>query len=94
MMALLRVEHLTKSFHGNKAVDGAFIVADLGNGGINTVGQAVAEAAKAIGWEVGQFDGKGRAQGRTQALNQATAMRPLGVVLGGLDATEEASTAA
>jgi ribose transport system substrate-binding protein len=70
----------------------AFIGADLGNGGINTVGQAVAEAAKAIGWQVTQLDGKGSAQGRTQALNQAIAMRPLGVVLGGFDATEQAST--
>lgn len=70
----------------------AFIGADLGNGGINTVGQAVAEAAQAIGWQVTQLDGKGNAQGRTQALNQAVALRPLGIVLGGFDATEQAST--
>ncbi|USX54010.1 substrate-binding domain-containing protein [Lentzea sp. HUAS12] len=70
----------------------AFVAADLTNGGVNTVSRAVAEAAAAIGWKVTVLDGKGSAQGRTDALNQALAMKPIGVVLGGFDATEQAST--
>lgn len=70
----------------------AFVAADLTNGGVNTVGQAVAEAANAIGWQVTVLDGKGSAQGRSDALSQAVAMRPIGIVLGGFDATEQAAT--
>ncbi len=58
----------------------------------NTVGQGVSEAAAAIGWQVVLFDGKGSAQGRSDALNQAIALRPAGIVLGGFDATEQAAT--
>lgn len=70
----------------------AFVAADLTNGGVNTVSQGVTEAAAAIGWQVAQFDGKGSAQGRADALNQAIALRPAGIVLGGFDATEQAAT--
>ncbi|MET8759989.1 substrate-binding domain-containing protein [Lentzea sp. NPDC004782] len=70
----------------------AFVAADLTNGGINTVSQGVTEAAAAIGWQVVLFDGKGSAQGRADALNQAIALRPAGIVLGGFDATEQAAT--
>ncbi|WP_052685381.1 substrate-binding domain-containing protein [Lentzea aerocolonigenes] len=70
----------------------AFVAADLTNGGVNTVGQGVSEAAAAIGWQVVLFDGKGNAQGRADALNQAIALRPAGIVLGGFDATEQAAT--
>ncbi|MGW4210525.1 substrate-binding domain-containing protein [Lentzea sp. NPDC004789] len=70
----------------------AFVAADLTNGGVNTVSQGVTEAAAAIGWQVVLFDGKGSAQGRADALNQAIALRPAGIVLGGFDATEQAAT--
>lgn len=70
----------------------AFVAADLTNGGVNTVSRGVTEAAAAIGWQVVLFDGKGSAQGRADALNQAIAMRAAGIVLGGFDATEQAAT--
>jgi ribose transport system substrate-binding protein len=70
----------------------AYVAADLTNGGVNAVGQAVTEAAAAIGWHVTVLDGKGNVQGRTDALNQALAVQPMGIVLGGFDATEQAAT--
>ncbi len=70
----------------------AYVGADLTNGGINAVGDGVKEAAKAIGWNVTILDGKGSAQGRTEALSQAIASNPDGIVLGGFDAKEQAST--
>jgi ribose transport system substrate-binding protein len=70
----------------------AYVAADLTNGGVNTVGKAVTEAGAAIGWKVDVIDGKGSAQGRTSALNQAIALKPIGIVLGGFDATEQAAS--
>jgi ribose transport system substrate-binding protein len=70
----------------------AYVGADLTNGGINAVGDGVKEAAKAIGWSVTILDGKGSAQGRTEALSQAIASNPAGIILGGFDAKEQAST--
>jgi ribose transport system substrate-binding protein len=54
-------------------------------------GSVKQEAAK-IGWKVTVIDGKAGAQGRTDALNQALASKPAGIVLGGFDAMEQAST--
>lgn len=68
-----------------------FVAADLTNGGINAVSQGVKEAAGKIGWKVTVIDGKASAQGRTDALNQALASKPAGIVLGGFDAKEQAS---
>lgn len=68
-----------------------FVAADLTNGGINAVSQGVKEAAAKIGWKVTVIDGKASAQGRTEALNQALATKPAGIVLGGFDAKEQAS---
>lgn len=70
----------------------AYVGADLTNGGINAVGDGVKEAAGVIGWTVTVFDGKGSAQGRTEALSQAIASNPAGIILGGFDAKEQAST--
>lgn len=70
----------------------AFVAADLTNGGVNTVSGAVTEAATVLGWRVTTLDGKGSAQGRTDALDQAIAMKPAGIVLGGFDVTEQAAT--
>jgi ribose transport system substrate-binding protein len=70
----------------------AYVAADLTNNGVNTVSRAVTQAATAIGWDVLILDGKGNAQGRTEALLQAIAMHPLGIVLGGFDATEQSVT--
>lgn len=70
----------------------AYVGADLTNGGINAVATGVKEAAAALGWNVTVLDGKGSAQGRTEALSQAIALNPAGIVLGGFDAKEQAST--
>lgn len=72
----------------------AYVGSDLTNGGINTVGEGVTEAAAAIGWSVDSYDGKASAQGRSDALNQAIAAQPAAIILGGFDPTEQAATIA
>lgn len=77
---------------GPKAQSGKFIVyvaADMQNGGILGVSKGVAEAAAAIGWKLQIIDGKGTAAGLTDAMNQALALKPDGIVLGGFDATSQ-----
>ncbi|MGY0195072.1 ABC transporter substrate-binding protein [Leptothrix sp. BB-4] len=77
---------------GPKAVAGktiVFVAADLKNGGILGVSQGVEEAGKAIGWNVRVIDGQGSVSGRTAALNQALALKPAGIVVGGFDVTEQ-----
>lgn len=69
----------------------AFVGSDLTNGGVNAVSTGVAEAASVIGWTVDIYDGKATAQGRTDALNQAIASKPAAIVVGGFDATEQAT---
>ncbi len=66
-----------------------FVAADLKNGGILGVSQGVEEAGKAIGWTVRVIDGQGTVSGRTAALNQALALKPAGIVVGGFDTTEQ-----
>lgn len=68
-----------------------YVASDLTNGGINAVAQGVQEAAEVIGWTVDVLDGQASAQGRTVALSQAIALQPDGIILGGFDATEQAS---
>ena len=78
---------------GPKAVEGKFIVyvsSNQSNGGARGVGQAVRAAAKAIGWRFRLLDGKGTAAGQNAALSEAIALKPAGIVLGGLDATQSA----
>lgn len=69
-----------------------YVASDLTNGGINTVGAAIQEAAGVIGWDITVLDGKASAQGRTEAISQAIAMNPAGIILGGFDAKEQASS--
>jgi ribose transport system substrate-binding protein len=66
-----------------------YVGADLTNGGITAVGDGVKEAAGAIGWTVTIIDGKASAQGRSDAMNQAIAAKPDGIILGGFDAAEQ-----
>lgn len=66
-----------------------FVAADLKNGGILGVSKGVEEAAAAIGWKVRTLDGQGTVSGRTAALNQAMALKPAGIVIGGFDTTEQ-----
>ena len=66
-----------------------FVAADLKNGGILGVSKGVEEAAAAIGWKVRVLDGQGSVSARTAALNQALALKPAGIVVGGFDTKEQ-----
>ena len=77
---------------GPKAAAGGtivFVAGDMKNGGIVGVSKGVEEAGKAIGWNVRVIDGQGSVSGRTAALNQALALKPAGIVVGGFDTTEQ-----
>jgi ribose transport system substrate-binding protein len=74
---------------GPKAQAGKFVVyvsTDQQNGGALGVGNGVVEAAKAIGWRSQVIDGQGTVSGQAAAINQAIALKPDGIVLGGIDA--------
>ncbi len=66
-----------------------FVASDLTNGGITAVSDGVKEAAEAIGWRLQVLDGRASVQGRTDAMNQAIALQPAGIILGGFDAAEQ-----
>lgn len=67
-----------------------YVSADQRNGGAKGVGQGAAEAAKVIGWNFRLIDGQGTAQGRKDALKQAASLKPDGIILGTVDAQEQA----
>ncbi len=69
----------------------AYVAADMTNGGINTVAQAVTDAATTIGWTVDVYDGQASAQGRRDAMNQAIAANPAAIILSGSDPSEQAA---
>jgi ribose transport system substrate-binding protein len=80
---------------GAKAQRGKLIVyvsSNQQNGGVQGVSKGVAEAAAAIGWQFQIIDGKGTVEGQTDAMNQAIALKPDGIILGGLDATSQQAT--
>jgi ribose transport system substrate-binding protein len=75
-----------------KAQPGKFIIyvsADQQNGGILGVSKGVAEAAAAMGWRLQIIDGKGTVTGLTDAMNEALALKPDGIILGGFDASSQ-----
>jgi ribose transport system substrate-binding protein len=77
---------------GPKAATGKtiiYVAGDLRNGGTEGVSRGVAEAAKAIGWELRVLDGHGDISARTAAMGQAIALKPDGIVVGGFDAIEQ-----
>ncbi|MFC6672715.1 substrate-binding domain-containing protein [Marinobacterium aestuariivivens] len=67
-----------------------FLASDMRNGGVLGVSEGTQEAASHIGWDVRVIDGQGSVSGRTAAFNQAIALKPDGIVLGGFDAKEQA----
>jgi len=67
-----------------------YVSADQRNGGARGVGQGAAEAAKVIGWQFRLIDGQGTVSGRRDALLQAAALKPDGIILGTVDALEQA----
>lgn len=73
---------------GPKAKKGAFVVyvsTDERNGGAHIVGQGFLAACMKIGWHCQLIDGKGSAQGNYAAVQQAIALKPNGIFLGGID---------
>src|SRR5260370_17126917 len=79
---------------GPKASPGKLVVyvaQDMRNGGVLGVSQGVQSAAAAIGWKLKIIDGVGTVAGRVSAINQAVALKPAGIVLGSVDAQEEAA---
>lgn len=70
----------------------AYVAADLTDGGPNGIGVGLNEAADVLGWVVDEYDGKGTVQGHTDAINQAIASNPAAIVLGSVDAVEQATT--
>jgi ribose transport system substrate-binding protein len=64
--------------------------ADQKNGGASGVGDGAQEAAKVMGWDFRILDGQGSVPARTSALTQAIALKPDGIILGTIDAAEQA----
>ena len=67
-----------------------YVSADQRNGGAQGVGDGAQQAAKVIGWDFRILDGQGSVQLRTSALNEAIALKPDGIILGTIDAHEQA----
>ena len=67
-----------------------YVSADQNNGGARGVGRAAEEAAKAVGWSFRLIDGQGTVSGRREALMQAASLKPDGIILGTVDAIEQA----
>lgn len=67
-----------------------YVAADLRNGGVQGVSKGVEEAGSAIGWTIRVIDGQGSVSGRSAALQQAIALKPDGIILGSVDAREQA----
>jgi ribose transport system substrate-binding protein len=77
---------------GPKAQASKFIIyvsTDQKNGGSLGAGNGVLEAAKAIGWRAQIIDGQGTVSGQVAAFGQAIALKPDGIILGGVDAVSQ-----
>jgi ribose transport system substrate-binding protein len=66
-----------------------FVAADITNGGIAGVAHGVQQAARAIHWRLRILDGGASVGGRRQAMDEALALHPDGIILGGFNATEQ-----
>jgi ribose transport system substrate-binding protein len=67
-----------------------YVAQDMRNGGVLGVSEGVQSAVGAIGWRLKIIDGAGSVAGRVTAINQAVALKPDGIILGSVDALEEA----
>lgn len=79
---------------GPKAQAGKTVVyvsTDQRNGGARGAGEGAREAAEKIGWTFRLIDGQGSVSGRSSGIEQAIASQPDVIVLGGIDATEQAT---
>jgi ribose transport system substrate-binding protein len=91
--ATSRVDKWDGPTSGPKAAEGKtiiYVAGDMRNGGIQGVADGVQEAAKVIGWEARVIDGQGTLAGQSTALNQAIALKPDAIILGGSDAAQQA----
>lgn len=68
-----------------------YVSTDQRNGGARGVGEGVVEAAEVLGWDHRTIDGQGTVSGRSSGLTQAIALQPAAIVLGGIDANEQAA---
>jgi ribose transport system substrate-binding protein len=66
-----------------------FVAGDLTNGGIAGAALGVQQAAGAIGWHLQILDGQGTTEGQARVLRAALRLKPIGIVLGGFDATAQ-----
>jgi ribose transport system substrate-binding protein len=73
---------------GHKLI--VYVATDERNGGVQGVSDGAAQAAKVLGWEYRVVDGQGSVSGRATALSQAMALKPDGIILGSVDAAEQA----
>ena len=65
-----------------------YVADDLRNGGILGAAEGAREAAAAIGWNIRVVDAQGTQAGREDAFRRALALRPDGLIVGGMDARE------
>ncbi len=73
---------------GPRAVRGksiVYVAQTMTNPGVAGTAKGVREAAKAIGWNVRVIDGQGTPAGTQAAFDEAIALRPSGIVIGGFD---------
>ena len=68
-----------------------YVSTDQRNGGARGVGEGLTEAAEVLGWDHRTIDGQGTVSGRSSGLTQAIALQPDAIVLGGIDANEQAA---
>ena len=68
----------------------AYVANDMRNGGARGVAMGAKEAAKIVGWKFRIIDGHGTVSGQNAALSQAIALKPNGIILGGVDAIQSA----
>lgn len=90
--ATSRVDKWDGPTTGPKAAEGKtiiYVAGDMRNGGIQGVADGVQEAAKVIGWDARVIDGQGSIAGQSTALNQAIALKPDAIILGGSDAVQQ-----
>lgn len=73
---------------GHKLV--VYVATDERNGGVKGVSDGAAEAAKVMGWTYRTLDGQGSVSGRATAMSQAIALKPDEIILGSVDAAEQA----
>ena len=78
---------------GPKAAPGKLVIyvsTDQRNSGVRAAGDGVDEAAGVIGWKFRAIDGRGSMDGELSGISQAIALKPDGIVLGGIDAASHA----